>query len=81
MTYELHRDYNLTMSGVEDVRSELVGLHNQALDFLGGKILGLYGVKVEEPEAMKGALQVETATEPSTTETRPPNIKEINPTG
>jgi len=46
------------------------------LDFLGGQILRLYGVKVEEPEATKGTPSgCETATASSATETHPPDVE------
>lgn len=76
MTDDLHRDYNLNMSRVETVRCDLAGLQNRMLDFLGGQILRLYGVKVEEPEATKGTPSgCETATASSATETHPPDVE------
>jgi len=72
LTDDLHRDYYLNMSSVE---IDFARLHNQALDWLGRQTLGLHGVKVEEPGATKGTLQVETATESSATEIRPPDVE------
>lgn len=75
LTNGLHGDYNLNMSRVEAIRFELAKQHNRALDFLGGLIFRLYGVKVEELEATKDSLQGKTAITSTATETRPPDVE------
>ncbi len=63
---------------MSSVEIDLAGLNNQILDWLGRQTLDLYGVRVEQPRTMKGSRQVETATEPTATETRPPDVEKPN---